>query len=128
RQSRQRNQGVAAPIAEPVIAGDDAAAVRLFWKAAFYDELVGGKDELPKPGGRFFDESLVFRLPVMEQFHFVIRSLRAGGFNIERGCCFRGRHKRNARTGFQLCAEQRGKKAIFAVIKAARSFFPQEAV
>ena len=100
RQSRQRNHGVAAPIAEPVIAGDDAAAVRLFRKAALYDELVGGKDELPKPGGRFFGESLVFRLPVMEQFHFVIRSLRAGGFNIERGYCFRGRHQRNARTGF----------------------------
>ena len=53
RQSWQRDHGVAAPIAEPVIAGDDAAAVRLFRQAALDDELVGGEDELPQPGGRF---------------------------------------------------------------------------
>jgi len=34
RQSRQRNHGVAAPVPEPVIAGDDAPAIRLFRKAA----------------------------------------------------------------------------------------------
>ncbi len=126
RQPRQSNHGVAAPVAKPVIAGDDAAAVGFFGQAALHNKLIGGKDELPKPRGRFFRKGLVFRLPVLEQFHLVIRALRPGGFSVQQSVCFRGRDKHHTGTDFQFCAEQRGKKAIFTVIKTPRSFFPKK--
>src|SRR6266849_356697 len=47
--TRQRDHGVPAPIAEPVITRDDGSPVRLFRQAPSYDELVRRKNELLNP-------------------------------------------------------------------------------
>src|SRR4029077_8208889 len=80
RESRQCNHGVTAPIAEPVVASDDAATVGLLGKTALDDELIGGEDELPEPGRRFACKSFVFQLIFLEQLHVMIGLLRTSGF------------------------------------------------
>ena len=52
REARQGNHGVTAPIAKPVIAGDDGSSVRLLRQTSRHNELIGGKDELADPGRR----------------------------------------------------------------------------
>src|SRR5260370_35474510 len=123
----QRNHGVAAPVAETVIASDDAAAVGLFRKAALNDELIGSENELPKPRGGFFSKFFVFRLPFLEKPHIVIGTLRPSGFAIERGRRFCGRHECYAGTNFKPCAEQSREKTIFPVIQAPLGLFTEVA-
>src|SRR5258708_266346 len=112
----------AAPVAEPVIAGDNAAALRLFRQAALHDELIRCEDELPNPRGRLSGKSFVLLLPFLKQFHIVIGALCTDCFSVEGRCCFRGQNKSGTGTGFAFWAEQRGKKAILAVAQAPLSF------
>src|SRR5258708_34226776 len=86
----------AAPVAEPVITGDNAAALRLFRQAALHDELIRREDELPNPRGCLSGESFVFLLPFLKQFHIVICTLPTGGFSIQQSCRFRSQSKRGA--------------------------------
>ena len=52
RQAGQRDHRVAAPVAEPRIAGDDRHARGLVGQRTARDELVGGQHEVANPGGR----------------------------------------------------------------------------
>ena len=52
REAGQRDHGVAAPVAEPRIAGDDRLAIGNFGERTREHEAVGGKDELVDPGRR----------------------------------------------------------------------------
>jgi len=65
------NPGSAIMVSRPqspnqLIAGDDAPPIRLFRKAALYEELIGSEDELPNPGRRLFRYRFVLCLPVLE--------------------------------------------------------------
>src|SRR5206468_12713178 len=52
RQTGQRNHGVTAPIAKPVITRNDRPSLRLSGQRSLHDELVGGKNQLANPGRR----------------------------------------------------------------------------
>ena len=55
RQARQADHRVAAPVVEPVVAGDDAAPVRVVRQRPGDEELVGGEHELLHDRVRILD-------------------------------------------------------------------------
>ena len=104
REARQRDHGVASPVAEPGIAGDDRPALcsrRIACAGAAHDELIGGEHQLPDPRGRArrcsIEEPLAARQLALEGAGSALR--RLGSRSHDQSHCVARRYFRVQHTG-----------------------------
>ena len=116
-QARKSDHRVAAPIAEPVIAGNDAVPIGLAGNRALYYELVRSENELREPCGI----GIRFRRRRMDSKRcqkagIVSELLGESGISIEKSILVRGEDQRERFAEFDRGAELRGKEMIFVVV------------
>ena len=122
RQPRQRNHGVAAPFAEPVIAREDRVRVRLAGDWPGNAKLRGGQHQLANPR-RSVERGLRLRGdPQLERLFFQRRARVERRAAVERRVGIGAEHKRDRFPRSQARAENAGKKVVLAIVESPAAF------